>query len=803
MKRSIVLSLFVIVIIQAKAQFIVNSNGIELVSTTTLSTNGDWVNTGAFTNHGTLILQDNWTNQGTYMPGGGKIILDYSVNHSFDHNNQSLTKLVKRGAGSLTLFSNALVLDSLLLEDGLVLSSSDTLMLGDGASVSASPTSYVIGRLTHLGTGTKYFPIGNVNFPFPVTLTQVSGIAPKVTASVETFPVGYTAGAGVDSLISNFPVAWRIAATQQTDTASYMEFQYPASIISVPSVAVAARAVSGNQFEGMGKRSLSNSNGNTKLISYAKGLKGLFTIAAGFAGNFETDSLALVTFYNNTGAAAWTKDSNWLTGNINTWQGITQTGNSITAITLDAANINGSMPSEIADILSLVNVNIANNNIDFIPDFSNLTALSSLNVANNKLDFASLEPNASLGAAINYSNQKPINLNLGDSVLVDAGTDYTLTTNIGGSQNNYTYLLNNAAVNTSTEATYVISSINRNNMGSYQVQVTNPLVPGLTLSTIPVSVLAVVDVSGRMLVDATTPATEGLMNLFKVTSTGAYDTTQIISINEDGTYLFEKVILDKYIVICKPDEVLYPESIPTYFPNTIFWEEATALEPTEDITGLDITAQSIRPDVPTGTGFIGGFLEEDDGTGTRTERTKRVGGAGVTARRTEGTGRGKDVVYVLVGYTFTNEDGEFEFPDLPQGQYRLNIQYPGFPMDSTSFIDFTIGTGLNAEVQVAALVSNNAITVRRRIVTGLYEQEQYQASVFPNPTVETIQISFVKDASNRELVLLDVNGQQLIKQAAPDDKATVDVTSIRDGVYLLQVKEQGVVKKIVRVVIGE
>jgi hypothetical protein len=802
MKRSIVLSLFVIVIIQAKAQFIVNSNGIDLVSTTTLSTNGDWVNTGVFTNNGTLILQDNWTNQGTYLPGTGKIILDYIVNHSFDHNNQPIAKLTKRGAGSLTLFSNALVLDSLLLQHGLVLSSSDTLMLGDGAAVNNSPTSYIIGRVTHLGTGTKYFPIGNINFPFPVKLTQVSGAAPKVTASVETFPAGYTAGAGVDSLITSFPVAWRIAANALTDTASYMDFQFPTSMVSVPSVAIAARAVSGNQFESMGKRSLSDSKGNTNLISYAKGLKGLFTIAAGFGGNFETDSLALVTFYNNTGAAAWTKDSNWLTGNINTWQGITQTGNSITAITLDAANINGSMPSEIADILSLVSVNVANNNIDFIPDFSNLTALSSLNVANNKLDFASLEPNASLGAAINYSNQKPINLNLGDSVLVDAGTDYSLITNIGGSQNNYTYLLNNTAVNTSTEATYVIPSINRNNMGSYQVQITNPLVPGLTLSTLPVSVLAVVDVSGRMLVNATTPATEGIMNLFKVTSTGAYDTTQVISVNEDGSYLFEKVILDKYIVFCKPDEVLYPESIPTYFPNTIFWEEATALEPTNDITGLDIIAQSIRPDVPTGNGLIGGFLEEDVEE-NRTERTRRIANAGVTARRTEGTGRGKEVVYVLVGYTFTNEDGEFEFTDLPQGQYRLNIQYPGFPMDSTSFIDFTIGTGLNAEVQVAALVSNNAITVRKRIVTGLYEQPQYQASVFPNPTVETIQVSFVKDAYDRELVLLDVNGQQLIKQAAPDDKATVDVTSIRDGVYLLQVKEQGVVKKIVRVVIGE
>jgi Secretion system C-terminal sorting domain/Carboxypeptidase regulatory-like domain len=794
------LSLILVTTLSLKAQFIVNNNGIDLVSTTTLSANGDWVNSGVFTNNGILVLKDNWTNQGTYVAGNGQVILDYGVNHSFNHNSQAVASLVKLGIGNATLIGNVLVLDSLRLGNGVILTNADTLMVDNGAFINSTNGSHVAGQFTNLGNGNKYFPVGNGNNAYPVALLQISGAAPKVTASVEAFPAGYTAGAGVDSLLNNFPVAWRINASAQTDTASYLTFQFPENLVAFPSVAVVARAVSGNRFEGMGKRSIDSNSGTTKLTSYSKGLKGLFTIVAGFGGNFETDSLALVTFYNNTGATAWTKDNNWLNGNVNTWQGITQTGGSITAITLDAANITGSMPSEIADILSLTSVNVANNNISAIPDFSGLTALTSLNISNNNLDFASLEYNAGI-AGVNYLNQKSIDLQLGDSVLVDAGTDYTLVTNIGGTQNNYTYLLNNVSVSNVAQGDYLISAINKQNMGSYQVQVTNPLVPNLTLTTLPTSILAVVDISGRMLVNETTPAQAGSMNLFRVTTTGAYDTLGDININADGTYLFEKVVLDKYLVLCKPDASLYPLTIPTYYANTIFWEEATAIDLQADITGLDIIAQSIGNNIPTGNGILGGFFEEDDGTGTRVERTRRVQGAGVTARRTQGTGRGKDVVYILVGYTTTDTDGNFNFSNLPQGDYRLNIQYPGNPMDSTSFIEFTIGAGLDAEVQVAATVIDGKITVRERIVTGIFEAAEFKANVFPNPVVEILQVEFENVSVDREMVLIDLNGSKLKQQGATETQCTLNVADLSSGTYLLQIKEGSALKKIVRVVI--
>lgn len=802
MKKMIVLGFVLLLSVQLQAQFIVN-DGITLTNTINISTNGDWVNDGSFTNNGSLYLSESWTNLGTYeATSTGKITLDYAFAKSFNHNGQSIATLLKLGVGPADVVGNLLIEDSLLLVDGRLNFAGDSLVLSPSVVIQNSSTSYVKGPVTHIGTGTKYFPIGDGTNRYPVTLTNISGASPKVTAHVEPYSGGYTAGAGIDSLLNSFPIQWRIGASAQTDTASFMQMNFFNGTVSNPNLAVVARLVGINVLEGMGQRALTNSNGLNTITTYSKGLRGLFTLAAGFAGNLETDSLALVTFYNNTGAAAWSKDANWLTGNIATWQGVTETGGSITSLVLDNANINGPMNNEIAEILSLQTVNVASNNLSSIPDFTSLTALTSLNVSNNALDFGSLETNATLGAVIDYTNQKPIDLLVGDSVLVNAGSDFELSASVGGTQNTYTVKRNTAEVSTSTGDTYVISSIDRDNMGEYEVAITNPLVPNLTLTTVPVSILAVADIQGRTLVDATTPATAGIMNLFRITSTGAYDTVQTISINSNGEYVFENVVLDDYIILSKPSSTVYPTVIPTYYANTIFWEEATPVLLDTAITNLDVVAQFIPSGTPSGQGSLSGFVLEDDGTGDRTEKTSRVKGSGVSARRAQDTGRGGAIVYVVVAYTETDENGEFNLPELPTGDYRLNIQYPGFPMDETSFIEFAISTNpLEKDVQVEATIIDNKISVRELLITGLFEALDYNVSVHPNPAVETINISFENPSQHRELILLNAQGQALKQQAANEISGSMGVKDLASGTYLLQVKDKNQVKKMVRIVI--
>ena len=66
----------------------------------------------------------------------------------------------------------------------------------------------------------------------------------------------------------------------------------------------------------------------------------------------EQDSLALVALYDSTDGINWNNNTNWLTGPVSSWYGITVTGNRVTKIDLEDNNLQGNLPSEIGKGLS-------------------------------------------------------------------------------------------------------------------------------------------------------------------------------------------------------------------------------------------------------------------------------------------------------------------------------------------------------------------------------------------------------------------------------------------------------------------
>ena len=79
----------------------------------------------------------------------------------------------------------------------------------------------------------------------------------------------------------------------------------------------------------------------------------------------EQDSLALVAFYNSTGGPNWNNNSNWLTGPVITWYGVTVEGDRV--IELGSAgnfsfnNLTGHLPTEIGDLTELKKLVPGNN----------------------------------------------------------------------------------------------------------------------------------------------------------------------------------------------------------------------------------------------------------------------------------------------------------------------------------------------------------------------------------------------------------------------------------------------------------
>jgi len=518
-----------------------------------------------------------------------------------------------------------------------------------------------------------------------------------------------------------------------------------------------------------------------------------------FVGLSPTDSLALKAFYDATGGPGWTNRSNWLATNVKVedWFGVTVENNKVVAINLPSNNLTGNVPADVITLNELHTINVSGNKIQSIPNLSVMPALTTLNVTANRLDFGSLESNMPI-ATFSYANQAP--LGVADSVLVDVGQPYTITKTTPGTANAYQWARNGTDIAGANTTSYELASVDKNTMGQFVMKITNTIVPGLTLTTAPIGILATANVQGKLFAGTDVPATNGTMTLLRITSTGGFDTLKVTDVANDGTYMFEKVILDYYQLLGFADTLVHERALPTYFNNKLYWEEADTLEIEGNVSNLNITSYLEPVEEPQGQGLIEGYVVEDDGTGEggRTKAKKRVAKAGASVRRVEGSGRGEEETLELIAYVFTNENGEFTFPNLPEGEYRLNIQYPGYPMDPNSFVTIPVGTALESVKKVEAAVEEGKIIVRNLIITGVWG-EQYSVDVFPNPTSEKLKINFGYESSARVINLIDLSGREIMSREAREKSHEIDVTSLDLGVYLLHINENGRNLKTIRV----
>ncbi|MBV6647104.1 MAG: cadherin domain-containing protein, partial [Cyclobacteriaceae bacterium] len=512
----------------------------------------------------------------------------------------------------------------------------------------------------------------------------------------------------------------------------------------------------------------------------------------------ERDRLALNDLFNSTNGPAWTASSNWGGTTVDdTWTGIRIENGRVVEVQLPGNNIQGDVPESFGDLTGLRIIDLSDNAITSIPDVSSFPALQQLRLESNKLGFADLITNK--GAfTFTYAPQKEFGVAKTDTL--EAGADQVLISPLEEAGNQYQWIFNGNEIAGATESSYQITGLDFAQMGDYTVSVTNTELSDLTITTATQTVLAETDIFGTVFEDDLgNPLDRGEVTLYRIQSSGPYDSTSTVDISTTGAYIFEEIVLGDFVlrVLPHPDDTTI---LQTYYVRAIDWLDADTLQLRTVTDGIDITAQA-RPEPPTGgTGKITGelFQEVPDEEAGRLEARRRVRRAGCSLSKRRSSGRSTEDIFDLVAYTETDDQGQFSFGFLPDGEYRLNIQFPGVPMDESTTIDFVVGAGGDVEDNefvLEAVVTDEGIQVTVQDVLGRLKPFVRDLSLYPNPTEGklTLQYSVNRKVNDLFARVYTVAGFEVInipmQHQIGKHEVLMDLNELSSGIYIVTISD--------------
>ncbi len=279
--------------------------------------------------------------------------------------------------------------------------------------------------------------------------------------------------------------------------------------------------------------------------------------------------------------------------------------------------------------------------------------------------------------------------------------------------------------------------------------------------------------------------------LLKIRQNGNYDTLSVVT-NGSGDFSFNAVFVGNYLVSIDSDPEKY---VATYYGNSILWEQADVLTLNGDsVIQIDIEAKPAERNETTGQGSVSGTitedfedLDEDGRIDARRRAAKRK--CGLRRKRTGGR-TDEDDGFDLIAYGETNSNGEFEYGFLPEGTYRFFVEYPGIPLDESSFVEFEIGeAGVSDDTFVlAAIVTETGIVID--LILGVTSEFFTDFVVYPNPTINVLNIEYSEIKSESiELELVDINGRVLLNKKSLINEGKnfqIDLSSYSSGQYLLR-----------------
>lgn len=240
-----------------------------------------------------------------------------------------------------------------------------------------------------------------------------------------------------------------------------------------------------------------------------------------------------------------------------------------------------------------------------------------------------------------------------------------------------------------------------------------------------------------------------------------------------GYYYFYHLLEGEYItrVQLKSNSVFFGQYLPTYFGNCLSWEQARVISLYSNNFECDINFIK-KTDAQNGSGLIQGNITY----GTGGENPENVPAEGVSILL-------MDNFETCTHYFESDNDGNFEFEELPLGTYKVHAEIPGkhtipavvtLDANNTNFNDLLL------------IILSNQITFDIKETGSSYLESI--SDVFPNPSNNRAQINLdVLNPSRLRINIVNATGQLItseIYQAQQGiNRLNLNTDNLSEGMY--------------------
>jgi len=292
-------------------------------------------------------------------------------------------------------------------------------------------------------------------------------------------------------------------------------------------------------------------------------------------------------------------------------------------------------------------------------------------------------------------------------------------------------------------------------------------------------------VLGGLVTDALgTPVYPGMVKAIKTAPWGGYPVVDSSLINDDGSYQFTDLYPGNYRLQAMTNLVQYPNGIPSYYGNSVRWQNALFVDITPDFNSntTNIILSEVLKLTPTdGSGELSGTISTEEGTflkGTMAQPSKRTGVI-LLGKSKKSTMAGEVIAYVE-----TDEMGMFVFDNVPDGEYILVVDVAGLEMLSTHEV-IIIGNQLVSGLNYT--VSNEGIYAGWP--TGVSFLENKTLNIWPNPGEGLIMMDL--PAAGEYSVRIYTADGRLIRTdefRSSGGVTTLDISDENKGLYILRIE---------------